>query len=1446
MAFGGVNAGNVFVRLGFQVDESGAEKFERRHVRTQKLDDIKTRLEGDFDPKQFNVYEKRLDEVQARVKRRDAFKATLGGDYNPQAFRAYERDLAKAERDTLNSQSRLSKTFSSTAAKAAGGFAAAGGVTAFTLFAKNATNAASDIGESLTKNQVLFGKYAKDVEAFSKTSAANFGISRKAVLEYAGTFGNLFRAFGTSQEKSAGLSTELTKLAADMASFNNTSIEDALEALRSGLVGESEPLRKFGVNLNEGALQAEALSSGLVKAAVDQDKLKIATQSLDLAQQNVAKAVKKHGAESMEAQRANIALQRAQAAVNKTAAGGKVQLDAQQKALAVVALTTKQTEAAHGDFARTSTGLANQQRILSARLSDIAASIGEKLLPIALRAATAFNKLVDEWDRGVGTGGEIRDTAEDIGNAISGTVGFLRDHTTWVKLAVEAWVAYKVAVTAAALASKVPFSRGAPPVPVGVPSSGPPTVVGGPASRFSTAAKTGAVLGAGLALSQIGEASDRGTFGKNIEGVTKEAEKLAKLGRSGEIRKLADSITDVGLVKIKVDGVNELGVGAKNVKKLQDALRDLAKESDDLKLAPQMEIVNQSLASVSKTGGKHLRDIKAATKNATEVIKDRLGSDTEAGKNALARNFRAAAKAVKESMDDGKISVKTGTAEIRRLLAQELANMGFTPQQAQSLAANGAREVGQGGSSGKGGMKRAGGGWIGMPGMTGTDTVPAMLAPGEAVLNRHQQAVVEGYLGDGFLDDLFAKVQTPHYMAKGGIVPVPGFPGERAAASVVPTIQSIAQRFGLRLTDAFGQGHKSPGHTRFGTAADFAGPDRSMDAAVKYLVGRGYVVGYDGRFGSQAWPGHGPTSVAGGNAHLHVELGSGGGVGAGVAAMFNKLRSPRSGGRGLFGGLTQRALDLTTAGANSVLERAASDMGGPVGGGGDGGAGGASEAQARRWIAAGLRLAGVPATPANVALMVRRARQESGLNPRAINNWDSNAKAGTPSKGLLQTIDPTFQAYKVKGHNNIYNPVDNTAAAARYMLARYGRLVDSNGRGYNRGGFVRRFAKGGKVTKGRIMGSKGALGLFVPPDVQPPRMAISELESAETSTRTALNTAKETLKGLPSALKDADAAVSKVENRTATTPAAREKKIKDFRAAVIRRDKARTNLAEAKRAEASRRRAWTKAKTALNDAKKWEGQIAVQVRAANTAASDMSIANRKGDRTGYLAARARRTTALTALKGLYARARTALKDQTGPAAEELAGLIDGNLGDLEEAEAAVDETFSPEQARTISELDRDAALAALTEDGNVDDLAVATLNENLSRQWLGAAQAEGRGPDAIREFAERLKGAQDARKSLETAAADPSVDQQAVIDRQAGIIELANKNAQLNAQALAVFSGSGDLGLGGANAWRAAQPQITINTLHPGTPEVMRAIGDAATSGMNLQNSIQSPRIAVG
>lgn len=89
----------------------------------------------------------------------------------------------------------------------------------------------------------------------------------------------------------------------------------------------------------------------------------------------------------------------------------------------------------------------------------------------------------------------------------------------------------------------------------------------------------------------------------------------------------------------------------------------------------------------------------------------------------------------------------------------------------------------------------------------------------------------------------------------------------------------------------------------------------------------------------------------------------------------------------------------------------------------------------------------------NLNLLLYQMQTESGGNPNAINDWDINAKNGTPSKGLMQVIDPTFKAYAMKGYNtNIYDPLSNMIAAIRYTVSRYGSLSNGwKGHGYASG-----------------------------------------------------------------------------------------------------------------------------------------------------------------------------------------------------------------------------------------------------------------------------------------------------------------------------------------------------------------------------------------------------------
>lgn len=108
----------------------------------------------------------------------------------------------------------------------------------------------------------------------------------------------------------------------------------------------------------------------------------------------------------------------------------------------------------------------------------------------------------------------------------------------------------------------------------------------------------------------------------------------------------------------------------------------------------------------------------------------------------------------------------------------------------------------------------------------------------------------------------------------------------------------------------------------------------------------------------------------------------------------------------------------------------------------------ADQAQVESWINQAFQVLeanGVPAGELDQAGVLLIIEHESSGNPNAINNWDSNAKAGDPSRGLMQVIGTTFDEYKLPGHDSIYNPVDNIIAGVRYALSRYGSIQNVPG-----------------------------------------------------------------------------------------------------------------------------------------------------------------------------------------------------------------------------------------------------------------------------------------------------------------------------------------------------------------------------------------------------------------
>jgi len=203
---------------------------------------------------------------------------------------------------------------------------------------------ASDLAEQISKSNVVFGKSAKTIEAWSKTTASSLGLSQRGALEAASQFALFAKSAGLSSGGAADFSKELVTLAADMASFNNRSIEDTIGAIGAALRGENEPIRSFGVLIDDASLRMQALKMGIIETTKDA-------------------------------------------------------LTPQQKVLAAQALILKQTSTAQGDFARTSEGVANQSRIAKAQIENLSATLGNVFLPIVAKALGVVTSFIGELSK---------------------------------------------------------------------------------------------------------------------------------------------------------------------------------------------------------------------------------------------------------------------------------------------------------------------------------------------------------------------------------------------------------------------------------------------------------------------------------------------------------------------------------------------------------------------------------------------------------------------------------------------------------------------------------------------------------------------------------------------------------------------------------------------------------------------------------------------------------------------------------------------------------------------------------------------------------------------------------------------------------------------------------------------------------------------------------------
>jgi len=206
--------------------------------------------------------------------------------------------------------------------------------------AASAINAASDLSETSSAVEQVFGARAsRQLQQFARDAAQSLGQSRQQALQAAQSFGIFGTSAGLADDDLVEFTTSLVTLAADLASFNNTDVDTAINALGAALRGESEPIRQYGVLLDAATLKNRALAEGIIETTEEA-------------------------------------------------------LTPQQRTLAAYAEILAQTSLQQGDFARTSDGLANSQRILQAELENFRVEVGEQLLPVVQELLPVLRNLV--------------------------------------------------------------------------------------------------------------------------------------------------------------------------------------------------------------------------------------------------------------------------------------------------------------------------------------------------------------------------------------------------------------------------------------------------------------------------------------------------------------------------------------------------------------------------------------------------------------------------------------------------------------------------------------------------------------------------------------------------------------------------------------------------------------------------------------------------------------------------------------------------------------------------------------------------------------------------------------------------------------------------------------------------------------------------------------------
>lgn len=330
------------------------------------------------------------------------------------AARGFDRSMGQTIRGTLAGSGAIRGLGRSLAFASAGFLSAAGTVTLI----RSSIKAASDLTEEISKANVVFRGSERQVAEWSEHLSSAFGLTRGEALRTASTLGNMLVPMGFVRRDAAKMSETLVELAGDMASFNNASPDDVLQALQSALAGAVRPLRRFGVFLTQDRILAEAFADGIAKTTLNVGKIADANTKVAIAQAKLTAANAKYGAGTTQVAEATVTLHSAQAGLHKALEGSSGVLTTAQKTLATYKLVLKDTADAQGNAANSAGTLAGQLRTQHAEIGNLKERIGQELLPAELSVLRVTNDWISQSKNQERVQRDVREAVHALGEAV--------------------------------------------------------------------------------------------------------------------------------------------------------------------------------------------------------------------------------------------------------------------------------------------------------------------------------------------------------------------------------------------------------------------------------------------------------------------------------------------------------------------------------------------------------------------------------------------------------------------------------------------------------------------------------------------------------------------------------------------------------------------------------------------------------------------------------------------------------------------------------------------------------------------------------------------------------------------------------------------------------------------------------------------------------------------